>query len=103
MIGYKKLAEFFERVALYEGRTDLQSHIGIDYFDDKNAEDIAADFFKGKLITTPKITRYPYRNVLYVYHDNFWTDFIKKYPGKSDTMFEVEDVTGQRITCWGID
>ena len=104
MVNYKSIVEFFEEVALSEGRTDIQNHIGFMNIHNSSAKELAENAFGGKLIAPPQSDISECEKIIYVYvGDGIYLDYaINHFSLMDERCFWVDDASGQRVLCWAI-
>ena len=102
---YKHITKFFEEVVINQGMTDAQAHIGFNWdAGQRNTDEIAADFFGGKVIKYPYNTGFPHSRFIYVYAGEGYEYMAYKFFKNCDkSLFIVEDACGQRVLCWEIE
>jgi hypothetical protein len=104
MVNYKSIVEFFEEVALSEGRTDIQNHIGFMNIHNSTAKELAENAFGGVLLAAPKSDISECEKIIYVYiSDDEYLDYATNHFSLMDERcFCVDDASGQRVLCWAI-
>jgi hypothetical protein len=102
---YKHITKFFEKVVILEGKTDAQAHIGFVWDAGlATTDDIATNYFGGKVIKYPYNTEFPHSRYIYVYAGDEYEEIAYKVFKNCDTShFIVEDACGQRVLCWEIE
>lgn len=105
MVNYKSIVEFFEEVALSEGRTDIQNHVGFMNIHNSTAKELAENAFGGRLELEPRYDISEFDQIIYVYVDDAG-DYIcyagDNFSFNDDHHFQVRDADGQRILCWAV-
>lgn len=104
MTTYKQVTEFFEDVVLDEGRTDVQSHVGIRRLNNETIEGLAREFFGGGVMLRPFSDIEECDRLVYVYEDDFYGEkAYKHFPWLKDRdnkHFIVLDACEQKVLCW---
>lgn len=103
MLNYKAITEFFEEVVLYEGRTDVQAHVGFMNIHNQTIEELATNSFGGKVLMRPFSDIDEYEKIIYVYDGDGYDEFAYKHFGWNEGKhFVVMDAGDQKVMCWVI-
>lgn len=104
MVTYKQITEFFNEAVLYEGRTDVQAHVGMTDLHEDTIEDLARRYFGGGVMLRPFSDIEECDRLIYVYDDEFYGRLAyKHFPWVEDPdnkHFVVLDASDQKVLCW---
>lgn len=103
MVNYKAVAEFFEDVVCYEGRTDVQSHVGLMNIHNQNINELATNAFGGGVLVRSSSDVDEYEKLIYVYGGDGYEELAEKhFTFGAGHFFVVLDAAGQKVYCWAI-
>ena len=101
VVNYKAITEFFEEVVLYEGRTDVQAHVGFMNINNSTIEELATRAFGGHVLMRPFSDIDEYEKIIYVYAGDEYEDFAyKHFPFSDGKHFVIKDAGDQTVLCW---